>query len=36
MKKETLWNKHVKEVQKQNPGKRLKDILKIAKESYKK
>ena len=30
------WMKHVAEVRKKNPGKSLKDILVLAKSSYKK
>ena len=30
------WIKHVAEVRKKNPGKSLKDILVLAKSSYKK
>ena len=30
------WMEHVAEVRKQNPGKSLKEILKLAKKSYKK
>lgn len=29
------WLEHVKKVSKQHPGKKLKEILKIAKKSYK-
>lgn len=36
MKKETLWIKHVKEEIKKNPNKPLREVLKIAKETYKK
>lgn len=28
------WREHVKKVAKENPGKSLKEILKIAKKSY--
>lgn len=30
------WLEHVKKVQKKHPKEKLKDILKLAKESYKK
>jgi hypothetical protein len=32
----SAWNLHVAEVRKKNPGKSLKDILVLAKSSYKK
>lgn len=36
MAKQTKWSEHVKEVSKKNKGKSLKEILVIAKSSYKK
>lgn len=35
MKTESKWLEHVKDVKKKNPKRPLKEILKIAKESYK-